>query len=127
MRIVQALWPAIMMTGHACGLVVHREAIDLLPFLVFSGWFFCALLLDPAWKRSWWICLTPVALSAIAGLVCFAGLAHMMLFPDHEYWANANQPGALAIIAGLFFLIPACLLLWHLLAIRHRFKGNANT
>jgi hypothetical protein len=126
MRIVQAVWPAILLTGYGCALAVQPEWSYALPFFLCFAWCVCACLLNPARRWSWWVCLMPVALCAIAGLTCFGSIAHMALFPDQEYWANGNQPGAIALIGGLFFLLPSSLLLWHLLSIRRRFYDTAN-
>jgi hypothetical protein len=123
MRIIQALWPAILTTFYAFGLAVQREWEIAIPLVVCSSWCVCAFLLNPVRKWSWWVCLTPVAFCALAGLICFGSLAHMAIFP--EYWATANQPGAIAILGGLFFLGPSTLLLLHLFAIRHRFYDSS--
>lgn len=121
-RAIQAAVPAFWSVVFTVGLFIDRDAEGLLFVLPSFVWLACALLLDPRRRWSWWACLCAVAFCALAGIACFGGLIHMACFPT--YWAQAektSQPGAVLILAGLVFLVPAILLLAHLILIRRNF------
>ena len=125
-NVIQALWPGLWLVGFITQLFTRGD-VYLIPMIVVLGvWFHCAASLHPQRRWSWWACLAPLAFAASFGLLLLVSLIHMALFPDSNFWADANQPGALAIIGGLFFLVPSSLLLWHLLAIRSQFYESAN-
>jgi hypothetical protein len=116
-NLVQAIWPSVWLLT-SIGTFFQEKLTGAVLVTGSFFWLISALVLSPKRKWTWWTCLAPLCFAFLLGLVCFGAIAHMFFFG--EFWQDSHQPGAVALLGGLYLTIPSALLMVHLLAIRGR-------